>query len=67
MHFVRFEKFDQSYWNAVRVFGPPLFLHRNFDLRSQREISEHDVIVFAQGEADQPLSHFNGDDDFYEH
>jgi hypothetical protein len=66
VHFVRFERFDQRYYNAVRAFGPPAFLHRNWDRRAQREIADGNVVVFASGEADQPLSRFNGDDEYYQ-
>jgi len=65
-HFVRFERtHDQRFQNAVRVFGPPDYLHRHWDRRALREIAAGDVIVFAKGEADQPFVTFNGDDEAY--
>jgi hypothetical protein len=67
VHFVRFERFDQHYWNAVAAFGPPDFLHRYWDRRARREIDESDLIVFAKGSYDQPHSAFNGDDEWYMH
>jgi hypothetical protein len=65
-HFVRFSNLhDQTYWSAVRTFGPPGFLHRYWDQRAFREIADGDLVVFAKGEADQPVVPFNGDDEFY--
>lgn len=51
VHFVGFR--DDRYWNAVRAFGLPDFIHRGWDLRARREIDEADLIVFADGPADQ--------------
>ena len=66
LHFVRFNRFDQRFSNAVAVFGKPDFLHRVWDLRARREIMDGDVIVFAKGESDQEVSQFNGDDEYYQ-
>jgi len=65
LHFVGFDRFDQRYWNAVSVFGRPAFLHRRWDRRARREIAPDDAVVFANGDADQPHSRFNGDDEYY--
>lgn len=66
-HFVRFKSIgDQSYWNAVRVFGAPDFLHRVWDHRAQREIAAEDLVVFAKGPFDQPMVDFNYDDSAYQ-
>jgi hypothetical protein len=46
-HFVGFR--DDRYWNAVKVFGLPDFIHPGWDLRAQREISIGDTVVFATG------------------
>lgn len=46
-HFVGFR--DDRYWNAVRVFGLPDFIHRGWDLRARREIAPGDFVVFAEG------------------
>jgi len=51
LHFVGFR--DDRYWNAVRVFGPPDFIHPGWDARAQREIAPIDTVVFANGTADQ--------------
>jgi hypothetical protein len=52
VHFVGFR--DDRFWNAVKVFGRPHFIHRGWDLRARREIDlENDLVVFADGEFDQ--------------
>jgi hypothetical protein len=56
VHFVRFKPFDQRYWNAVRVFGPPDFMHRRWDHRAQREIADYDTIIYAKGDEAQPIA-----------
>lgn len=66
VHFVRFNRFDQQFSNAVAVFGPPDFLHRVWDRRAQREIFAGDLVIFAKGEADQEPSTYNGDDEYYQ-
>lgn len=52
VHFVGFR--DERYWNAVKTFGPPHFIHPGYDLRARREIDDGDLIVFADGPHDQP-------------
>lgn len=59
-HFVGFR--DDRYWNAVRVFGRPHFIHRRWDLRAQRDIHPDDLVVFAQGDESQQPSRISGDD-----
>ncbi|GGD43321.1 hypothetical protein [Aureimonas glaciei] len=51
IHFVGFK--DERYLSAVKVWGPPTYIHRGWDLRAQREIEEGDTVVFADGPADQ--------------
>lgn len=51
LHFVGFR--DDRYWNAVRVFGPPDFIHPGWDKRAKREILPVDVVVFATGTSAQ--------------
>lgn len=51
VHFVGFN--GEEYWSAVKAFGHPHYIHRGWDLRAQREISDDDLVVFAQGEYDQ--------------
>lgn len=51
VHFVGFK--DDRYHNAVKVFGPPHYIHPGFDMRALREIAPGDFVVFANGAADQ--------------
>lgn len=51
VHFVGFR--DDRYWNAVKVFGRPHYVHPGWDLRARRDVHPLDTIVFAEGEADQ--------------
>ena len=60
LHFVAFR--DDRYWNAVRVFGRPDFVHRKWDLRANREIAPNDVLVFASGQVTDCPDRRNGDD-----
>lgn len=66
LHFVGFRDprvdKDPRYWNAVRVFGPPDFLHRGWDNRARREIADGDTIVFAKGDWQQEPRKFSYDD-----
>lgn len=62
LHFVGFR--DDRYWNAVRVWGPPSFIHFRWDKRAQRDIYVGDIVVFATGDENQPLSQWNGPDLF---
>lgn len=45
LHFIGFK--DERYYNAVRVFGRPDFIHRHWDVRAKHEIVQGDVAVFA--------------------
>jgi hypothetical protein len=66
VHFVRFEdNHGRAFVAAVKTFGPPTFLHQKWDQRAQRDIAPGDTVVFAKGDADQPISFWNGDDQFY--
>lgn len=51
VHFVGFK--DDRYWNAVKVFGPPHYIHPGWDMRARREIAPDDLVIFADGPADQ--------------
>ncbi len=51
VHFVGFR--GDEYTRACRIFGPPDFIHRGWDLRAQREIAPGDTVVFATGSFDQ--------------
>ena len=45
LHFIGFK--DERYYNAVKVFGQPDFIHRHWDVRAKHEIAQGDVAVFA--------------------
>lgn len=66
-HFVGFpDNHGRTFQNAVRVFGPPAFMHRFWDRRAQRDIAGGDTVVFASGDDAQPVRKWNGDDQFYD-
>jgi hypothetical protein len=46
IHFIGFR--GEEYHSAVRVFGPPDFIHRVWDVRAVSEIAPHDTAVFAK-------------------
>jgi hypothetical protein len=52
VHFIGFK--DDRYWNAVKIYGKPHVIHRGWDLRAKREIDENDLLVFANGDWEQP-------------
>lgn len=63
LHFVRFEnQHDQHWHNAVRIFGPPDFVHRFWDHRAVAEVMEGDTVVFSQGDEHQRINPFAYDD-----
>jgi hypothetical protein len=63
LHFVGFK--DDRYWNAVKTFGRPAFVHRFWDARAACEIAPGDVVVFADGDETQPTRPFAYDDSAY--
>jgi len=65
VHFVAFR--GEEYWSAVKVWGRPDFIHRRWDLRARREIADEDILVFAQGTANDPPAVKSGDDLREEH
>ena len=60
LHFVRFK--DDRFWNAVRVWGRPDFVHRFWDMRAVHEVMPGDVVIFADGDERQPPTPFAYDD-----
>jgi hypothetical protein len=50
-HFVGFR--DDRYWNAIKVWGKPVFIHRGWDMRALRDIADCDAVIFADGPHDQ--------------
>lgn len=56
LHFVGFR--GDEYARAVRIFGPPDFIHIGWDRWAKMEIMPGDVAIFATGEAeDHPSDH----------
>lgn len=48
VHFVGFQ--DDRYWNAVKIWGSPHYIHPGWDMRALREIGTDDVVIFANGD-----------------
>nr|WP_192895944.1 hypothetical protein [Parerythrobacter lutipelagi] len=51
VHFVGFR--DDRYWNALRIFGPPDMIHRDWDRYAADDVAPDDLVVFAIGDANQ--------------
>lgn len=65
IHFIGFKPGSQDWWNAIRLFGKPDFLHRKWDLRAVHggEIDwENDVLVFSGHESPNVIHQFSVDD-----
>jgi len=60
LHFVGFR--DDRWFNAVKVFGRPDFIHRRWDYRAVCEVADGDVVVFADGNEFSPVDPFAFDD-----
>lgn len=61
VHFIGFRD-DQSYWNAVKVFGPPDFIHMWHDNRMYGDVGEGDVLVFAAKAHPNVISQYSWQD-----
>ena len=59
-HFVGFK--NDRYYNAIKVFGKPDFIHRRWDVRATHEVCDGDVVVFADGDEYSPVDPFAFDD-----
>jgi hypothetical protein len=59
VHFVGFRA--NEYWSAVRIWGPPAFIHRRNDPRMRRELHPTDTIVFANGAEARPVDRNSND------
>ncbi|WP_240310951.1 hypothetical protein [Altererythrobacter sp. ZODW24] len=57
VHFVGFR--DDRYWNAVRIWGEPSFIHETWDTYAKDEVAPGDVVVFARGEWDRSPKSFS--------
>lgn len=65
VHFVGFAPGSDRFWNAVKVFGPPDFVHRVWDARARNGGDWHpdDVMVFAKDQdRNSPVVPFVFDD-----
>lgn len=60
LHFVGFK--NDRWWNALKTFGQPDFIHRFWDRRAVDEVMIGDVVVFAEGDETQPINPFAYDD-----
>jgi hypothetical protein len=60
VHFVGFR--DDRYWNAVKIWGKPHYIHRGWDLRARRELNKTDIVIFAEGSHNQTKRHKSFDD-----
>ncbi len=60
LHFIGFT--DDHYHTAVRVFGPPDFVHRVWDHRARYEIVHGDTAIFAKYHPDDEPSEFSWND-----
>lgn len=62
-HFVGFK--NDRWFNAINVFGMPDFIHRRWDARAVSEVMPGDVVLFADGDENSPVSPFAYDDSAY--
>lgn len=60
LHFVGFK--DDRWWNAIKTFGRPDFVHRHWDYRAMCEIAPGDRVVFASGDETAAPTPFAYDD-----
>ncbi|WP_267379041.1 hypothetical protein [Sphingomonas sp. GC_Shp_6] len=57
LHFIGFR--GDEYVRAVRVFGPPDFIHRGWDRWAKMEVMPGDVAIFARGTFEDEPSVFS--------
>ncbi len=62
VHFVRFVPGSERYWHAVRFFGEPDFVHRQWDNRAVQEVAPGDMVIFAEGDEHQEINPYTYDD-----
>lgn len=60
VHYVGFR--GDEFARARRLWGGPVFIHRRWDRRAQRDVGPDDTVIFAAGDEAQPLARSNGDD-----
>jgi len=57
LHFVGFR--GDEYLSALRVFGPPDFVHIGWDTWARQEVMPGDVAVFARGTFEDEPSRYS--------
>lgn len=57
VHFVGFR--DDRYWNAVRIWGQPDFIHETWDNYARDDMAPRDIVIFANGDWDRPPRSFS--------
>ena len=62
IHFVGFK--DERYRAACKVWRPD-FIHRLWDGRAVSEVAPGDVVIFADGDENQPIQKYSYDDSAY--
>ena len=50
-HFIGFR--GEEYNSAIKIFGPPDYIHPRYDTSAFAEINKSDLVIFAKGDADQ--------------
>lgn len=64
VHFVGFR--DDRYWNAVKVFGPPHYIHPRWDACARRELDDGDLVVFADDAHEVRMRNFRKENPDFE-
>jgi len=57
LHFVGFR--GDEYSVALRIFGPPDFIHIGWDRWARQEVMPGDIAVFARGTSDDEPSFYS--------
>lgn len=59
-HFIGFR--GEEYWNAVKVFGLPDFIHMWHDNRMYGDVGEEDILIFASKANPNHISKYSWQD-----
>jgi hypothetical protein len=65
VHFIGFKPGAQDWWNALKIWGRPDFVHRKWDERAAfgGEIDwNEDILIFAGKEREDVIHSFSVDD-----
>ncbi|WP_242140237.1 MULTISPECIES: hypothetical protein [unclassified Sphingomonas] len=57
LHFVGFR--GEEYHSAVRIWGKPDFIHRDWDRWAQQDMHPIDTVIFARGTDQDPVARFS--------